>query len=80
VGYIWLVPRRTGVQLPWAMLLRLALGFVGLCSGWYALRTYAHLPWWLEAALAGVWLVVLVAALGIVKWTEVQQLRRRSNA
>lgn len=80
VGYIWLVPRRTGVQLPWAMLLRLALGFVGLCGGWYALRTYAHLPWWLEAALAGVWLVVLVAALGIVKWAEVQQLRRRSNA
>lgn len=80
VGYIWLVPRRTGVRLPWAMLLRLGLGFVGLCGGWFALQQVAGLPWWLEAGLAGVWLLVLVAVLGIVKWTEVQQLHRRKHA
>lgn len=75
-GYLWLVPRRTGVQPPWSMLLRLALVFGGLCCGWYALLTYAGLPWWLEAGLAGGWLLVLVVGLGVVKLSELQHLRR----
>ncbi|UPL50385.1 oligosaccharide flippase family protein [Hymenobacter sublimis] len=79
-GYLWLVPRRTGVQLPWAMLLRLMLTFSGLCAGWYALRRYAALPWWLEAGLAGLWLLVLVLGLGVVKVNELRQLRRRPPA
>ncbi|WP_139923211.1 oligosaccharide flippase family protein [Hymenobacter sp. DG01] len=79
VGYVWLVPRRTGVRLPWALLRRLALAFGGLCAGWYGLRTYAALPWWLETAAAGLWLLTLVGALGVVKPSEIRQLRRKGD-
>ncbi|RSK43332.1 hypothetical protein EI293_10525 [Hymenobacter perfusus] len=77
IGYVWLVPRRTGVQLPLAVLWRLALAFGGLCAGWYALRTYAGLPWWLETGVAGIWLLVLIFALGIVSFSELQALRKK---
>ena len=79
VGYVWLVPRRTGVQLPLAVLWRLALAFGGLCAGWYALRTYAGLPWWLETGVAGIWLLVLIFALGIVSISELRQLRKKNE-
>ncbi|AHJ97039.1 oligosaccharide flippase family protein [Hymenobacter swuensis] len=79
VGYVWLVPRRTGVQLPLAVLWRLALAFGGLCAGWYALRTYAGLPWWLETGVAGIWLLVLIFALGIVSMSELRQLRKKNE-
>ncbi|WP_262706465.1 oligosaccharide flippase family protein [Hymenobacter metallilatus] len=75
VGYVWLVPRRTGVQLPWGVMGRLALAFLGLCGGWQLLRTYSGLPWWLETSIAGVWLLVLIFALGIVSVAELQALR-----
>ncbi|RIY09245.1 oligosaccharide flippase family protein [Hymenobacter rubripertinctus] len=78
VGYVWLVPRRTGVALPLRMLARLALTFAGLCGGWYALRTYAGLPWWLETALAACWLLALVFALGVVRVAEIKAALQRA--
>ncbi|OWP64137.1 hypothetical protein CDA63_05250 [Hymenobacter amundsenii] len=79
VGYVWLVPRRTGVSLPLRMLGRLALAFAGLCGGWYALRTYAGLPWWLETALAACWLLALVFALGVVRVAEIKAVLQRKK-
>ncbi|MBT2557669.1 oligosaccharide flippase family protein [Hymenobacter sp. ISL-91] len=79
VGYVWLVPRRTGVALPLQMLGRLALAFGLLCAGWYALRTYAGLPWWLETALAAGLLLALVFALGVVRVSELQLLLRKNK-
>ncbi|MDU0371595.1 oligosaccharide flippase family protein [Hymenobacter endophyticus] len=79
VGYVWLVPRRTGVQLPLAALSKLAVAFAGLCGGWYLLQTYAHLPWWLETAVAGIWLLALIFGLGIVRVDELKALRTRKQ-
>lgn len=79
VGYVWLVPRRTGVALPLRMLGRLALAFAGLCAGWYGLRTYAGLPWWLETALAAALLLALAFGLGIVRVAEVRAALQRKG-
>ncbi|NVO30404.1 oligosaccharide flippase family protein [Hymenobacter lapidiphilus] len=79
VGYVWLVPRRTGVALPLRMLGRLALAFGGLCAGWYALRTYTGLPWWLETGLAGLLLLALIFVLGVVRVSEVRAALQRGG-
>ncbi len=73
-GYVVLV-RRAGVAVPWGLLMRLLTAFGGLCAVWYALQQYARLPWLLESAVAAVVFGGLILGLGIVKLTELRQLR-----
>ncbi len=75
-GYVALVRGRTGVPVPWELLARLGAAFGGLCAVWYALQTFAHLPWVLESALAALAFAGLVLALGVVRPAELRQLRR----
>ena len=74
-GYVVLV-RRAGVAVPWTLLARLLAAFGGLCAAWYALQQYAQLPWLLESAVATVIFGVLVLGLGVVRLSELRQIRR----
>ncbi len=75
-GYVWLVPRRMGVPVPWHILARLALAFGLLCGGWYLARTQLALAWWLEAGLMSVFFAGLLPLTGLVQRRELRQLRQ----
>lgn len=80
VGYVALVQSRAGVAVPWGLLARLGAAFGGLCASWYALQTFAHLPWVLEGGLATLAFAGLVLGLGVVRPAELRQLRRGPTA
>lgn len=75
--YVWLVQRRAQVPVPWDMLARLAGVLAGVGGGWYALQYFLRLGWLPETILAGLLFVGLVVALGVVRPTELQQLRAK---
>jgi O-antigen/teichoic acid export membrane protein len=76
-GYVWLVVRRTPVPVPWHMLAQLALAFGLLCGGWYVVRTYLSLSWWLETGLMSAVFAGLLLATGLVRRRELQKLLPR---
>ena len=67
------------VAVPWGLLTRLGLAFGGVCAAWFGLQTYFHLPWVVESALAGLAFMGLLPALGVVRLSELRQLRRGSG-
>lgn len=73
-GYLWLVHRRAGVQIPWSLLARLALAFGLLCATFGGLRLLFN-QWLLEAVGAGLVFVGILFATGIVKLSELKALR-----
>ena len=73
-GYLWLVQKRAGVQIPWAMLARLALAFGLLCATFWGLRQLLN-QWLLEAVLGGLTFIGILFACGIVKLSELKALR-----
>ncbi len=70
-GYVWLVARRTGVQVPWAHLLRLALVFGALLGAWFGLKTALN-NWWLESLLTGLLWLLLLPLTGLVSKKEIR--------
>ena len=79
IGYVVLVQRWAKVAVPWGLLTRLGLAFGGVCAAWFGLQTYFHLPWVVESALAGLAFMGLLPALGVVRLSELRQLRRGSG-
>ncbi|WP_141106480.1 oligosaccharide flippase family protein [Hymenobacter gelipurpurascens] len=77
--YVWLVQKKAGVAVPWALLTRMLAVFGALCGAWYAMQTYLQLPWLLEAVAAGIVFLGLVPALGIVRLAELKQLLKRKT-
>jgi O-antigen/teichoic acid export membrane protein len=75
VAYLWLVARRTGVELPWRLLARLLLAFGMLCGAWYTLRIGLNLSWWLEAGIMAVIFLLIVLGTGLVRRSEIIGLR-----
>ena len=75
VGYLVLVARRTGVSVPGRLLARLLLAFGLLCGAWYTLQYSLHLKWWLEAGLMSVVFGLIVLGTGLVRRSEIAQLR-----
>ncbi|UYZ60713.1 oligosaccharide flippase family protein [Hymenobacter latericus] len=80
VGYLWLVQYRANIAVPWGLLGRLLAVFVGLCAGWYALQTWAALPWLAESVVAGLVFVGLLFAAGVVRVQELKSLLPRKPA
>jgi O-antigen/teichoic acid export membrane protein len=76
VGYLVLVPRRTGVSIPFRLLARLLLAFGLLCGAWYMLQFGLNngLQWWLEAGIMVVVFGVIVLGTGLVQRKEISQL------
>ena len=75
VGYLVLVARRTGVGVPGRLLARLLLAFGLLCGAWYGLQYGLYLSWWLEAGLMAVVFGLIVLGTGLVRRSEIAQLR-----
>ncbi|GAA3929400.1 oligosaccharide flippase family protein [Hymenobacter algoricola] len=76
VGYLVLVQRRAGVQVPWALLARLGLAFGMLCATFWGLRLLLN-HWLLEAVGGGLVFVGILFASGIVRLSELKALRPR---
>ncbi|MCC2545373.1 oligosaccharide flippase family protein [Hymenobacter sp. BT175] len=72
VGYLWLVHRRTGVAIPWLILLRLLLAFGLLCAAFWGLRLVVN-QWLIEAVLAGLAFVGILFLTGVVRVRELRQ-------
>jgi O-antigen/teichoic acid export membrane protein len=77
VGYLVLVARRTGVGVPGRLLARLLLAFGLLCGAWFGLQAGLHLSWWLEAGLMAVVFGLIVLGTGLVRGSEIAQLRSK---
>lgn len=75
-GYVWLLPRRAGLAVPWALLGQLLGVFGGTCVAWAALQRWAGLSWLPESGLASLVFVALLLALGVVRPAELRQLRK----
>ena len=75
VGYLVLVARRTGVGVPVGLLARLLLAFGLLCGVWSALQYGLRLSWWLEAGIMAVVFGAIVLGTGLVRRSEIAQLR-----
>ncbi|KUG07279.1 oligosaccharide flippase family protein [Solirubrum puertoriconensis] len=79
-GYLWLVQFRAKIAVPWGWLVRLLVVFVLLCGGWYALQTWAALPWLIESVMAGLLFAGLLFAAGVVRVQELKSLLKRKQA